>query len=682
MGEIIILDEGTANRIAAGEVVERPASVVKELVENSLDAGAKKIEVDIKKGGIASISVSDDGEGFYGDDVAMAFERHATSKLRTAADLERITTLGFRGEALPSIASVSKVRLSTRRRDDEIGRLVELHAGAPVRDEQAGCRYGTTIIVSELFYNTPARYKFLKKDTSEAAQISELVGRLAIGRPDVSFTLTSQNAVIVHTPGGGNPDEAVFAVLGSEIFSGLSPIRADTSDIRYSVTGYAGKPETARANRNYQLFYVNGRLIKNRVIYSAVEEAYKSHLTVRRYPVAVLFIAADASLVDVNAHPAKTEVRFQNDGDLFRAVYRAVDSALGGMGIQEAKTGFYHNTKKEIWPAPLYTPYREDYSTAPADAPPTTVCDIYSGDTDAGRDGTQLRRVEISPAAAAAFEAAPADVVGDVGTGVTAATPGIPYTGRLPADIFAELMPPYADPGPAPAAVFEPASDDAVSKPTPVAVFEPASDDAVSTPAPALFQARYIGQVFNTYLAFEDGNAFILVDQHAAHERMLYERIKRQYESGTIARQVLLEPVAVNLLPDEMLFVHEVRTYLLSSGFFIEDFGREAVIIREAPVYMERTDVGGFFLDTLETLRRVVKLGKRSGEDAVSYDAALYEIACKAAVKGNRRLSADEAVEMYAALDALPKPLTCPHGRPLVVSVPRRDLEKMFRRIQ
>ena len=664
MGNIILLDEGTANRIAAGEVVERPSSVVKELVENSLDAGAAVINVDIKKGGISSIVVSDDGEGLHEDDVLLAFERHATSKLRTAEDLERVLTLGFRGEALPSIASVSKVRLTTRRRGADYGRLVEIHGGRLVRDEAAGCPFGTAVSVTELFYNLPARYKFLKKDTAEAAQVSELMGKFAIGKPGISFSLTTQNARLLHTQGGGKPEDAVYAVLGKDIYAGLAPVSRPAGDADYSITGFIGKPETARANRNYQFFYINGRMIKNRTIYSAVEEAYKSHLPGKRYPVAILYINTDAALVDVNAHPAKTEVRFWNEGDLFRAVYRAVGSALQNMGGRAAGA------------------WRERLSATES---------IFGGaEMPVGNTG-------IFSGAGDARENAADFIPGAVGTQANEAGP--------PAEERALGQPPLFTPeyisGPQtpdnnPAFAAAPVTEATVINNISVidnipslSEMPPATGRETSgvisredvTPDAGRQKARYIGQFFNTYLAFEKGELLILVDQHAAHERALYEQIKAQYKKRAIARQPLLESVTVNLLPDEMLFIREHDEFFIRAGFQIEEFGQEAVIIRETPIYLERPDIKAFFLETLETVRRDSNLRKNAKGAPALPGYALYAIACKAAIKGNRRLSPMEAEALYRVLDALPKPLTCPHGRPLTVPMQKRDFDKMFRRI-
>ena len=631
MGNIIILDEGTANRIAAGEVVERPSSVIKELIENSTDAGAKRIAVDIKKGGIASMTVADDGEGFYDDDVLMAFERHATSKLRTAEDLERIMTLGFRGEALPSIASVSKLRLVTRRRDAEYGRLVEFHGGRLVRDEKAGCPSGTAVTVSELFYNLPARYKFLKKDSAEAAQISELVGRLAIGRPDISFTLTTQNAQVLHTQGGGSPGDAVYSVLGKDVYTGLTPLGGGAApNTAYTVTGFAGGPETARSNRNFQLFYINGRLVKNRVIYSAIEEAYKSHLPVKRFPVAVLYIALDASLVDVNAHPAKTEVRFQNEGDLFRAVYHAVTSALRGMDSPGTMPDGGGGAR--IWPirgAGVQAGHARQMGMEPWPI------------REAGAGAGPTHRAVMGPWPGRGTDA---DV--DIGPGRGAdALSGVIPSGRIP----------------------EPDGP-------------PIRTDRESGPAP-LDTPRYIGQVFGTYLVFEDGDTLVIMDQHAAHERSLYERIKAQFVNKAIARQVLLESVTVNLLPDEMQFVQEAGGLFAAAGFMVEEFGLEAVVIREIPLYLERVDIKGFFLDALEIIRKNYKRVNSPDGTRAPYDDMLYDIACKAAVKANKKFTQQEAEALYRTLDSLPKPLTCPHGRPLIVKMHKRDFDKMFRRI-
>ena len=666
MGNIIILDEDTANRIAAGEVVERPSSVVKELAENSLDAGATKIAIDIKKGGVASITVSDDGEGFYGDDIPLAFERYATSKLRVAEDLERVATLGFRGEALPSIASVSKVKLTTRRRDSEYGRFVELHAGKIIRDEETGCPYGTSVTVSELFYNIPARYKFLKKDTAEAAQISELAGRLAIGRPDVSFSLTTQSAQILHTQSGGKPEDAIFAVLGKDIFNGLAPVRQMSAErMNYAVSGYIGKPEIARANRNYQFFYINGRFVKNRTITAAIEEAYKTYIPGRRFPVAILYIALDAALVDVNAHPAKTEVRFYSESELFRAVYHAVVLSLRNMDGGAVRTG--------------YTGDAGDYASAgyAGDAGDTASAG-YAGDAGYKRKSSGGE----SPGAVSEEDEEPhitdgwgserdglydnttapdakSHTAGLINAGFERAQGNYPVQERLNITDRQEAAYPYPQ-----------GADD-----------RGAARSETLSKTPGIDAARYVGQLFGMYLAFETNDALILVDQHAAHERLLYEKIKSQYEKSGAPRQTLLESITVNLLPDEMAFAREAAPFMKQAGFYYEEFGREAVILREAPLYMERADVMEFFLESVEVVKRDYAIGKNTGGAAIPYESMLYDIACKAAVKGGARLTAAEAAELLRALDGLPKPLTCPHGRPLIIEMSKRELDRKFKRI-
>ncbi|MCL2058419.1 MAG: DNA mismatch repair endonuclease MutL [Oscillospiraceae bacterium] len=731
MGKIIVLDEDTANRIAAGEVVERPASIVKELVENSLDAGARNISIDIRKGGIASITVSDDGEGFYDDDVLLAFERYATSKLRSAEDLEHVETLGFRGEALPSIASVSKVRLLTRRRGSDYGRLVEIHGGRLVRDEAAGCPYGTSISVTDLFYNLPARYKFLKKDAAEAAQISELVGRLAVGRPDISFTLTTQSAQVLHTQGGGDPEDAIFAVFGKETLMGLARMGAGPAaeptvgpaagltagplmgqsassaagqsaghlvgQAHYSISGYLGKPGAARANRNYQLFYVNGRLIRNRIIYAAVEEAYKSHMPSRRFPVVILYIAVVASLVDVNAHPAKTEVRFQSEGDLFRAVYHAVESGLRGMGAgaqvvapeQAVLPGQTAQSAQAVPPGQTAAP---EQAVLPGQTAQSAQAAPPAQTTQPTQAAPHLKTAQSVPPGQTAHSMPPAEYTAPEQMTVAAYAPVYAIMPALMYNKEPEYEPepvtkplsaaPAPDTAPALAAAPSPSTAAMAlsAAPEPVAP-PPAESQQAMAPSAPVGGALYIGQLFGTYLMFECGGSLVLIDQHAAHERMLFERIKKQYEKSAVSRQMLLESVTVSLLPDEMLFVRENRAFLEKAGFVFEEFGRDAVILREAPLYMERVDIKEFFLDALEIVRRDRRLGKGAGESAAANDHVLYQIACKAAVKGNRRLSHSEAEALMGALDALPKPLTCPHGRPLVVTMTKKELDKKFRRL-
>ena len=781
MGKVIVLDEGTANKIAAGEVVERPSSVVKELAENSLDAGAQNVTVEIHKGGIASIKVSDDGEGFYEDDMPLAFERYATSKLRTSEDLDNILTYGFRGEALPSIAAVSKVRLVSRRRDAEYGRLLEIHAGRIVKDESAGCPFGTTITVSELFYNLPARYKFLKKDSAEAAQISELVGRLAVGRPDVSFTLKTQNTPVLHTQGGGRPEDAIFAVYGAEILSGLLPIRAEQAGqteqagrigqagqagqagqtgqalllaqpaVR-GVSGYIGRPDIARANRNYQLFYINGRLVKNRILYSAVEEAYKSFIFNKRYPVAVIYIDIAAPLVDVNAHPTKAEVRFFNEAEIFRAVYHAVKSALHNQGERYSmRGGVAAGESGGVAAGESGGRDVGGQSGITAEKAGTGMSGMSAGDAGVGSGGvaagesggrdvggqsgvtssTQEGINGIAPSGDVGlwrytrysggsepeqqafsvrdFTAAAGEtdyITATVGTDYITATVGTDYNaatvgtgnnaaivgtvGVTAAGITGEntaggIAVNYAAGGNDAAAIAEFADGAAAGGTDDIA----AAGGTGNTSATAgiggagvrFAHARYIGQIFDTYIALERGDTLFLIDQHAVHERVIYERLRVMYLKNAVQRQMLLEAVTVSLLPDEMLFARESARFLEKAGFLFEEFGHDAIILRETPIYSERLDIKEFFLEVLETMRRNTALSMKTEETGARLDGVLYEIACKAAVKGNRKLSATEASELARALDSLPEPLTCPHGRPLVISMTKREFDKKFRRV-
>ena len=687
MGKIIVLDECTANQIAAGEVVERPASVVKELVENSLDAGAARVSIDVQKGGVASIRVVDDGEGFFEDDALLAFERYATSKLRSSDELGRIVTLGFRGEALPSIAAVSKVKLLTRRRGAEFGRLIEVHGGRLVRNEPAGCPFGASITVSELFYNLPARYKFLKKDAAEAARISELTGRLAIGRPDVSFSFMSQNTQVLHTQGGGDPGGAIFAVLGEEIYTGLTHLgdgRLPENSTQlaehisgYRVSGYIGNPDVARANRNFQLFYINGRLVKNQVLYSAVEQAYKTHIFNKRYPVVILYISMDAGLVDVNAHPAKTEVRFYNESELFRAVYHAVEAALRGisynggstcnishnsgaarlMGTADKNTGAH--TGGAIPPSGIRSPA----GAAPAMDAPSQTYSISTTDTDSRVYTDQFPATDLLSRQPVAQQA-------DAPPHATEAPPA-ETPPRAAAAPPAET-PPHATAAP-PAEAVQMGVWDGIAPP-------PAADTGIIS-TDIFKSARLVGQIFDTYIVVEQGNELILIDQHAAHERVLFEQIKAQYIKNSVKRQMLLESVTVNLLPDELLVVRDAAPFFLKAGFFVEDFGRGTVILREVPIYLERSDVREFFLEALEIARRNIALGNDIEAADTLLDETLYDIACKAAIKGNRQLSQREAAELLRSLDTLPKPLTCPHGRPLIVNMSKREFDKRFRRV-
>ena len=685
MGQIVILDENTANKIAAGEVVERPSSVVKELVENAMDAKATAITVEIKNGGITYIRISDNGMGFAEDDVELAFERYATSKIRTADDIEKVITMGFRGEALPSIASVSKVKVTTRRTGAEYGRTVEVHGGRLVVSERTGCPFGTTMTVSELFYNIPARYKFLKKDSSEAAQISELIGKLAISRPDISFKLISQNKNLIYTPGTGDLKDAIYTVMGKEILDDLMPISYELNKIK--ISGFAGAPQISRSNRNFQLFFINRRFIKNRILYMAVEEAYKSYMMKRKYPVAILNISMDPSLLDVNAHPTKTEVRFMNENDLFSVVYHAIltsmksdENKLQGLGFEQDDSALTTMDKMiDEQPAQSMTAASTENMM-----PTASTQTVETGQTATGM-------ADIAQTAVAASETAQSNVSAEMPRSnngslempqPTTRASEVLQTAGTPSELTIN------------ASVETPISsvqdrqleyENAALSGYQTVQSEYRADTVtrkeLSQLEGPLSRAKYLGQAFNTYIILEKKDMILLVDQHAAHERIIFERLKKQFEQRKMEAQLLLEPVTVRLMAEEMLLVKDVETLLRNTGFEVEDFGFDTVLIREVPIYLERKDIKDFFLEVLEIIQKDLAKGKLHRGAAVFSEESLYDVACKAAIKANKKVDTSEVEALIGELEKLQGPLTCPHGRPLYISLTKYELEKKFKRI-
>lgn len=599
MGNIIILDENTANKIAAGEVVERPASVIKELVENSIDAGAVSITVEIKNGGISMLKVTDNGCGMLEDDVEIAFERHATSKIRNADDLDKISSMGFRGEALASIAAVSSVQLVTRTPGSNQGTRIAVTGGRVVEVKPTGCPAGTAITVRDLFFNTPARFKFLKKDTTEAGYVSDIIGRIAIGNSHISFKLTSNGTTVLHTPGNSDQRSAIFSIYGREVSKAVNTI--DYDDGRFKITGFAGKPEIARSSRTYQSIYINRRFIKSKTIGSAIDEAYNTFLMKNKYAFVVLNIELNPTLVDINVHPSKMEVKFSNEQDVFKAVYNAISNSLqqqsGIMNVQpETKdtwdrgTGSLSHHKKE-W-----------------DKEPVPLSD-HKGDYTQVIINTMGRESE-------------------------------DYVPR-------------------------------VSESKPEKYILPAQQDKR-----LLREAKFIGQVFSTYILLQQDDDLILVDQHAAHERIMYEEMKTRYERNEPISQFLISPVSIELTFQELDYLKEHSSFFNRLGFEYEDFGTNSVILRAVPTEKETCSIRELFMEVLDFL---MKNGRN--KSSMPAEETLYMMACKAAVKANNVLQEPEVRILLDRLSIVENPYTCPHGRPSAIKLRKYELEKMFKRI-
>ena len=639
MPHIQQLSPHVADLIAAGEVVERPASVAKELLENAIDAGATAVTVEIKDGGMTYLRVSDDGCGIAPAELPTAFLRHATSKLRTAEDLAAIGTLGFRGEALAAISSVSRLDIFTRERGAQSGATLHLDGGVPGEVQDAGCPEGTSVIVRDLFYNTPARLKFMKRDSAEASAISGIVTHLALSHPGVSFKLIKDGAEALHTPGDGALRSAVYAALGREFTLSLVDVAGRDGDL--AADGFVTRPLSGRGTRGMQTFFVNGRLVKSQLLTAALEEAYANRIMKGRFPGCVLCVTLPFALVDVNVHPAKTIVKFAAEKPVFDLVYHAVSDALD----REAKPA-------EASPVP-------GAGVSRPSAAPDERGGFYQTMT-----AEQFRAVHGGKSAPArASSPAPAQ---PFRTRVPAVTLG-ELSGRARvADVVQPAAPasPVAA-APAPEIPLPPA---AVSETAPAA--EPEQADLLPAVEPAW---RIAGEVLNTYIVCEDAsNNVWLIDKHAAHERVNFDRFKAQNEP--IMSQTLLTPLVAQLSDDEYAAVAPRFDTLRRYGFVCEDFGGGAVLLRAVPADIDETEA----VAALEEIAGKLLRGG-DADPAGARDALLATLACKAAIKGGWK--SDER-ELRALVDRVQSGEIeyCPHGRPVKVRLTQAELEKMFKR--
>jgi DNA mismatch repair protein MutL len=709
MGKIVILDENTANQIAAGEVIERPASIVKEMVENALDANATAITVDIASGGIKSIRITDNGDGMEADDVELAFERHATSKIRKIEDLNQLSTMGFRGEALASIASVAKVEVVTKTETATSGIKAVIEAGNVLAVEPAGAPKGTTFTVRELFYNTPARYKFLKKDTTEAGYIQDILTRIALARSDVSFRLLSQGRALMHTPGNHDLLSTIYSLYGKEIAHAVVPVNASGEGVE--VSGYVGKPEISRGNRSFQSILVNGRFVYNRVITAALEEAYKTRLMQKRFPFAVLKLSLSPWFVDVNVHPSKLEVRFSDDQKVFRTVYHAVSEALDGnasfRAMEDTDSASYSAGTNMI-----RQPSRQANLQATQPAGPSAPVNRLSGwtpgnigapagknqnqvqsntaRTGPGGGQTQANPFSIWPAPSdrlfhptitgqqtQVFEADGKEMKMQAASGqaVQEVGSGSPYMmeGSRTTDIPVKGSPETA-------ALKNGSQEAAIGGEDSVEISAPEKEDRDAAVAAnsreRLLRARIIGQAFESYILLEDGDEMLLIDQHAAHERIRYEKLKQQFIHREAFGQGLLSPLAVTLSELEMDRFHELSEYLNKLGFDAEVFGTRSILIRAIPYVLDSGFSGQDFLEILEKLS-----SEATPASEIIPDETLYMMACKSAIKANRNMSTMEIRGLVEQLADAENPYTCVHGRPVIISMTKKELEKRFKRI-
>jgi DNA mismatch repair protein MutL len=655
MGKIIILDENTANKIAAGEVIERPASVIKELVENSIDAGADNISVEIRNGGISFIRVIDNGSGLPEDDVEIAFERHATSKIRRADDLESISSMGFRGEALASIAAVSDVQLSTRVKSSLQGVSINVKGGHLVDVKPIGCPVGTSITVSELFFNTPARYKFLKKDSTEAGYTADMLTRISLCYPEISFKLISNGTTILHTPGNGDLKSTIFSVYGAETAKKLMDV--NYQDEHAKVAGFIGKPDIARSNRSHQSIYINRRYIRNKTITAAIDSAYSTFLMKNRYAFVLLDIRLNPNSVDVNVHPSKMEVKFSNEQDIFRAVYHAINGAL--MTQSTIRTLPDTNPEKSNYDNTLSKDKQKSSSAKAYMLNDNMVTKPAYSQQDFMRVKEELDRKREEAISGHSdrpgFVASESDKKSD--TKVELVSQEEPLNAQIQSQASQSAETP------------QPETHDAQ--------LNAGKAESQQIPSTSLFSGtRIIGQAFSTYIFLEGEDELFLLDQHAAHERICYEELKEAFGKDKPLAQMMISSIPIELTASEYQFAISEASFFEKLGFTYEAFGANSIIMRAVPFAEREVDAGKLFLEILDFV-----MDGANGEKNAVADEALYRIACKLAIKANKRLDEREISALLDKLSKLKNPYTCPHGRPAILRLRKYEMEKLFKRI-
>ena len=712
MAVIHVLDKHTAELIAAGEVVERPASVVKELLENSIDAGATQVTVSIESGGVKLIEISDNGTGIEAEYISTAFIRHATSKIETPDDLTNIHTLGFRGEALASIASVARVELTTRTEVDEFATVYRIEGGEEVSREPGARAVGTTIRVKDLFYNTPARMKFLKKDSSEGTFVSDTVTHVALSHPEVSVKFIREGKLQYVTPGDGQLRGAAYAVLGREFSRDL--IELKNQEGVYRITGLVTPPKSCRASRSMQHFYINGRYVRNRTMMAGMEMAFKGTMMQGKFPGGILLLEMPADLVDVNVHPAKIEARFARENDVFDVVYHAVKLALAQPGTGERLFTFEadkeeektENSKKDadiikndvknnnftglsaiirgqadpgVLPQQHWEPAKP--AAAPQQPAPSAAMQISTAPSVPRWKGSAQNEDMLDPfvtlhspklettKAPEPFRAAASETQLDV-------EPEFGETKlHSPQDHMAAWNPaqeaPKEEPESAPCAETEPDAPEAAEQKTVLAEPEQMNfDPTADQPEPL----RYVGEVFRTYILAERGDELCLIDKHAAHERQLYEKLAANY--GNVPSQMLLEPAAIDLAAEEKQALLDNIPLLENAGLEIADFGGNTVVLRAVPADVEPQNAESLLVEIANKLLK-------GGHDALNEHTewVLHSISCRAAIKAGDKSSPQELLALAEKILSGEVPPFCPHGRPCVLKLTRKELEKQFGRI-
>ena len=780
MGNIVLLDELTINKIAAGEVIERPASVVKEMVENSIDAGATNITVEIKNGGISFIKVSDNGKGIAADDLEIAFERHATSKIRSAEDLNSVTSMGFRGEALASIAAVANVELVSKTEKQDIGYKVVVEAGDVLEKEEAGCRTGTTITVRNLFFNTPVRYKFLKKDYTESGYIEDAITRIALVNPNVAIKLINTGKTVIQTNGSGNLKDVIYSIYGKDVASSILEVNYQYEDI--TVSGVIGKPEIARSNRSHQLFFVNKRYIKDKTLTAATEQAYKGLIPIGKFGFVVLNLDMIPSKVDVNVHPAKLEVRFQEENKVFQAIYHAIKETLlkgelvadpekslknenGEKKIARTSESFEERlknlkeSKKEENQGGLFGFRKQNekqikkYTDEESKIKTNILEEVYNSKnqkedkekTLKENIGTPIDTTDVleqlkkmKAKLEDELKESKVNKLSDVGEEYKLETEKIEENEKEEKveqkeeikdnnknDIveknkeeaeqkekiekindaienidnkeikeeFGEIKQKMEELNNNPKVVSED-FDEMYRKlfgRSPIADVEEKNEEDKNSAIDIVknnismfdtdekFQKptyKFIGIIFKTYIILEIGQEMYILDQHAAHERIMYEKVKKNYYSDKSKdSQLLLLPDVITLTHKEMDIAKENISMFEQAGFTLEEFGDNTIKLTGVPTVCIDLDTKELFLETLDEINTVARTAKQEKEEKF-----IATVACKAAVKANMALTKEEVEKLMDELLKLPNPFTCPHGRPTVIKMTKYDIERKFAR--
>lgn len=633
---IQVLDQHTIDKIAAGEVVERPASVVKELVENSIDSGATAITVEIKEGGISFIRITDNGCGIPADQVQTAFLRHATSKITRIEDLLTASSLGFRGEALSSIAAVGQVELITKTGDSLTGIRYEIHGGVEKTREEIGCPEGTTIIIRNLFYNTPARRKFLKTAMTEGSYVSELVEQIAMSRPDISFKFVQNGQNKLNTSGNGSLKDILYHIYGRDIAANLLPIEVSRDGM--TLSGYVAKPYISRGNRSFEHYFVNGRYIKSPVITRAIEEAYKTFVMIHKFPFVALYITVDSHLLDVNVHPRKMEMRYSRNDELYQFLFEEIRHVL---------------LKKELIPE---VHQGNQKASAPAEHSTRSVPEPFE----------VQRKQQETPKSIYGLSNAP-----EASIPSSAPLPQTPSFDRklTPEEPEAEV------PNTVQTTVVQEPSDTYTVKPVVQEQLSLFSSGFMTEEARP--KHRLIGQLFRTYWLIEYEHNLFIMDQHAAHEKVLYEKLMKQYQNREIVSQQVNPPLVISVNPRQQEVLRENQTFFEHIGFQMENFGGKEYMLRAVPLETYGLVAQDIFIDFIDSL---ADEGPHLNMDLFIYKIAT--MACKAAVKGNMTLSTKEADALIDQLLQLENPYNCPHGRPTIIAMTETELEKKFKRIQ